>query len=341
MHLWQIVEGDGVFESNASINHYYMRHADASGARVAPVGRAWARAMEDDPGLALHQPDKSHPTALGSYLAACVFYIALTGQSPVGLGSGGLDVAAQQRAMLQKVAWETHVARLPQTSPVIGVWPLAAARAGNDLVPEWNLVLGSISGPKGKTGGGTQFGPGGQFGRYATIPYTPGLNSKHITVAFYAHRDDWSAPVSDEQTLLARWVGFGIKQAGTTLSAHVHTVDEQAPAPISTDVAALASGWHHFALTYDGTTYALWIDHAMVQSATTSGDLRYYEWSGRQNPVYVATAYTLFSGVAVGTAAAPHIVGLDMYKSEPRFSGGLADIRIFDRALTAAELSKL
>ena len=51
---------------------------------VAAVGDAWAAARTRRPGLALFLDDGSHPNATGSYLAACVLYAMMTGQSPVG-----------------------------------------------------------------------------------------------------------------------------------------------------------------------------------------------------------------------------------------------------------------
>jgi hypothetical protein len=76
-------------------------------AKVAPVGKAWQRAMKDDVTLVLHSADKSHPNKAGTYLAACVFYGTIYGKSPVGLPGkiGGLD--DEQARKLQKIAWET------------------------------------------------------------------------------------------------------------------------------------------------------------------------------------------------------------------------------------------
>src|SRR5262249_46672554 len=76
------------------------------GARVAPVGATWEKALQDDPKLVLHSKDKSHPTKTGTYLAACVFYGVLYERSPRGLPGkiGGLDAA--EAARLQAVAWK-------------------------------------------------------------------------------------------------------------------------------------------------------------------------------------------------------------------------------------------
>ncbi|MDB5101888.1 MAG: hypothetical protein JWM80_6309 [Cyanobacteria bacterium RYN_339] len=50
---------------------------------VAPVGRAWHLVHASHPDLPLWMDDGSHPTAAGTYLAACVFYNVLFGRSPV------------------------------------------------------------------------------------------------------------------------------------------------------------------------------------------------------------------------------------------------------------------
>ena len=86
----------------------YNEIAEELHAVAAPVGRAWQRAFAARPGLVLHVEDRSHPNALGTYLAACVFYATLTGRDPRGLPNGGLDaVSDADAAFLQRIAWET------------------------------------------------------------------------------------------------------------------------------------------------------------------------------------------------------------------------------------------
>lgn len=58
----------------------YAAAADASGARVAPVGQAWALALTEAPQIDLFDPDGSHPSLAGSFLASCVFFAAITGE---------------------------------------------------------------------------------------------------------------------------------------------------------------------------------------------------------------------------------------------------------------------
>ncbi len=54
-------------------------------ARVAPVGEAFQLAKQLRPELEFYADDGSHQSAIGTYLAACVFYTVLTDRSPIGL----------------------------------------------------------------------------------------------------------------------------------------------------------------------------------------------------------------------------------------------------------------
>ena len=63
----------------------YTKLAENLNARIVPVGPAWERARQLRPGFPLYDDDGSHPSPLGTYLTACVFFGILTNQSPVGL----------------------------------------------------------------------------------------------------------------------------------------------------------------------------------------------------------------------------------------------------------------
>lgn len=99
-------------------NQAYIQLANQIGAKVVPVGPAWEKSRMLRPELELYDPDGSHPSAIGAYLSACVFYAVFTGESPIGLTSrltardkdGGylfLNVLPMVDALfLQQVAWE-------------------------------------------------------------------------------------------------------------------------------------------------------------------------------------------------------------------------------------------
>jgi hypothetical protein len=69
----------------AQISRGYLAIAQELGVPAAPVGEAWLIARRQHPELELWQADGSHPSELGTYLAACVFYAAIFRQSPEGL----------------------------------------------------------------------------------------------------------------------------------------------------------------------------------------------------------------------------------------------------------------
>ena len=81
---------------------------------VVPVGEVW-RSLHDAlvaDGVApthgdtifsrLYLTDGSHPSHLGTYLAACTFYASLMGESPVGLSWAHADISPEDRDAVQK-----------------------------------------------------------------------------------------------------------------------------------------------------------------------------------------------------------------------------------------------
>ena len=61
----------------ARLRESYMAFKDSFKAACAPVGVAWKRFRNLYPLIDLYQPDESHPSVEGSYLAACVFYSSI------------------------------------------------------------------------------------------------------------------------------------------------------------------------------------------------------------------------------------------------------------------------
>ena len=63
----------------------YVSVGNEVGALVIPVGLAFEEAYRRRPGMKLQQDyDGSHPTLIGTYLAACTVYASIYGKSPVG-----------------------------------------------------------------------------------------------------------------------------------------------------------------------------------------------------------------------------------------------------------------
>lgn len=113
-------------EDQDILTRAYESAAQASGARVAPVGLAWRLVRQQHPELPLFAEDGSHPSPLGTYLAACTFYAALFDDDPTGLPGKvegeAVDLATQkvqtgkvsllvslppdEARTLQKAAWQ-------------------------------------------------------------------------------------------------------------------------------------------------------------------------------------------------------------------------------------------
>jgi hypothetical protein len=98
-------------EDQAEIDEAFERLAAAQHLRLAPVSRAWHRALAEVPDAELYAADGGHAAPAGSYLAACVFFAVLTGRSPEGLparitvcGDVLVDLPPGVAAALQRVA---------------------------------------------------------------------------------------------------------------------------------------------------------------------------------------------------------------------------------------------
>jgi len=103
-------------EMQETITEAYRCAASQAKARLAPVGPAFARVRAEPPIVPLYQADRSHPSWLGTYLAACVFYSALFEATPVGLpcefplhpGVKGV-IESDLAETLQSAAWDAIV----------------------------------------------------------------------------------------------------------------------------------------------------------------------------------------------------------------------------------------
>lgn len=94
-------------EDQAAISKAYLDLSAELKSQVAPVGNAWEAALKADKKLALHTGDKKHPTATGTYLAACVFYATIYGKSPEGLPGSIGKMTDEEARPLQAIAWKT------------------------------------------------------------------------------------------------------------------------------------------------------------------------------------------------------------------------------------------
>ena len=86
------VRGDTYEAMQERLETGYIELGRKLDAQVVPVGLAWAQALVRRPGLDLWADDGRHPSRLGSYLAACVFYAVLSARDPtMSRFDGGLS----------------------------------------------------------------------------------------------------------------------------------------------------------------------------------------------------------------------------------------------------------
>jgi hypothetical protein len=101
-----IPNGDTFTAMQQRLQQGYERLGHECNDMVAPAGLAWAQALATRPTLDLWQGDGSHPTMLGTYLTACVFYDEMTtGRSQGDTFTAGLDGGTA--AFLQQTADHT------------------------------------------------------------------------------------------------------------------------------------------------------------------------------------------------------------------------------------------
>ncbi|MDX2021471.1 MAG: hypothetical protein SF187_14610 [Deltaproteobacteria bacterium] len=85
----------------------YKKIAKDNGAVFVPASASWLLALKERPNLAFWDADKFHPSSMGGYACACVFYAVLTGKSPVGNPFiSGID--ADTARFLQEKAWQAY-----------------------------------------------------------------------------------------------------------------------------------------------------------------------------------------------------------------------------------------
>ena len=88
----------------------YMMMAEDNEACVSPVGAVWHQIRDQYPDVELYQSDGSHPSYLGSYVAACSFYTTFTGRNPLDIAwNGTLDgnMADIAKNAVKKVVYDS------------------------------------------------------------------------------------------------------------------------------------------------------------------------------------------------------------------------------------------
>lgn len=85
----------------------YLEMSNDNDATCSPVGMAWRTFRTQYPSVELYNPDQSHPSVNGTYLAACVFYTSLYQKSTVGASYVLAGVQATDAPNIQSIASAT------------------------------------------------------------------------------------------------------------------------------------------------------------------------------------------------------------------------------------------
>ena len=91
------------------IKKMYIEAGNKNNALVIPVGIAFENAYKAQPDIVLHKPfDGSHPSLLGTYLAACVVFASITQQSPLEIDYNYYgEISDSDKVFLQEIAHKT------------------------------------------------------------------------------------------------------------------------------------------------------------------------------------------------------------------------------------------
>lgn len=89
----------------------YMELGRSTHSQVSPVGRVWKYIRQNYPGIELYQPDESHPSVAGTYLAACCFYVSIFGKDPllINFNSSVLSTDASIIRQAVKLVYYDHL----------------------------------------------------------------------------------------------------------------------------------------------------------------------------------------------------------------------------------------
>lgn len=95
-------------EMHDALKNAYQAAADAIGGVCVPVGDAFSECFRRHPEIGLYCADAFHPSPEGTYLAACSFYAAISGKSPMELVTpeGVDDKAAEDLRKIADDVWQ-------------------------------------------------------------------------------------------------------------------------------------------------------------------------------------------------------------------------------------------
>ena len=100
---WERPDSINYGVTTANLAAAYQKVGSELDIPVAPAGLAFARSLSERPDLILYSQD-GHPTLYGTYLAACVLYSTIFGESPVGNLYSDRSISPGIRDYLQGIA---------------------------------------------------------------------------------------------------------------------------------------------------------------------------------------------------------------------------------------------
>ena len=100
---WERPDSVNYGVTTANLAAAYQKVGSELDIPVAPAGLAFARSLSERPDLILYSQD-GHPTLYGTYLAACVLYNTIFGESPVGNPYSDRSISPEIRDYLQRIA---------------------------------------------------------------------------------------------------------------------------------------------------------------------------------------------------------------------------------------------
>jgi hypothetical protein len=105
--LYQTWARQNAPETQDALSAAYETIAKEIGARLIPVGKAWKGTLKMQPNVPLFDADGSHPSLLGSYLAACVFAATFWDKDPRGLPlHNDLNLDDEHASVVRDAAWQ-------------------------------------------------------------------------------------------------------------------------------------------------------------------------------------------------------------------------------------------
>lgn len=70
---------------DSALREQYLKVAEYIDGAISPVSAVWRNLRQNHPSIELYHPDGSHPSAAGSYAAACSFYAAIFQKDPTAI----------------------------------------------------------------------------------------------------------------------------------------------------------------------------------------------------------------------------------------------------------------